>query len=125
MVNVTLIVFMIITIVLLFTAMVLSAMASNDAQKGGTDCKEGCHKYSMWSALVTGIAVATIVVVLVIYIYSSRKHIAAAAQQQVAALHQTLGGFAGSMAQPAPYSGVPQAGYPSSGQVMASLSGTA
>ena len=95
MVNTTLIVFMIVTIVLLFTAMILSAMASSDAQKGGTTCKEGCHKYSMWSALVTGIAVAVIVIILIIYIYTSRKHIAAAALQHVAALHGTLGGIAG------------------------------
>ncbi len=99
MVNATLIVFMIVTIVLLFSAMVLSAMASSDATKGASECKEGCREYSKWSALVTGIAVAVIVVVLVVYIYSTRKHIAAAAQQHVAALHGVLGGVAGRRAR--------------------------
>jgi len=125
MVNATLIVFMIVTVVLLFTAMVLSAMASSDAQKGGTTCKEGCHKYSMWSALVTGIAVAVVVVVLIIYIYSSRKHIAAAAQQHVNALHGALGGIAGSQAQAGLGSGAraPQNTPSASSQLMASLGG--
>lgn len=71
--NVSLIVFMIITIILLFTAMVLSAMASADAKRSVADCQEGCSKWAMWSALVTGLAVAIIGVVLVMYIYISRK----------------------------------------------------
>ena len=98
MVNATLIVFMIVTIVLLFTAMVLSAMASADATKSAADCQEGCRKYSTWSALVTGVAVAVIVIVLIFYIYSTRRHIAAAAQKRVAELHGTLGGLAGARA---------------------------
>ena len=101
---------MIVTIVLLFTAMILSSMASSDAQKGGATCKEGCHKYSMWSALVTGIAVAVIVIILIIYIYTTRKHIATAALQHVAALHGALGGIAG----------IPRVA-PFTSQVMASL----
>lgn len=106
---------MIVTVVLLFIAMVLSAMASTDARKGGQQCKEGCHKYSMGAALVTGLAVAVIVVVLIIYIYSSRKHIAAAAQQRVAAIHGVLGGIAGAQT-----AGLQT---PAAHQVLASLAG--
>lgn len=131
MVNATLIVFMIVSIVLLFTAMVLSAMASSDAQKGGDTCKKGCHKYSMWSALVTGIAVAVIGIVMVYYIYSSKKEIATAAMQYTAALHGAIGGMAGVQGQPL-MSGSPQVvgsvfpqTVPSASQVMASLGGTA
>jgi len=90
---------MIITILLLFTAMVLSAMASSDANKDSNTCKEGCHKYSMWSALVTGLAVGAIVIAMVIYVYSSRRQIALAAQGHLATAHGALGGIAGSGGQ--------------------------
>jgi len=79
MVNVALVIFMIVAVVLLFVSMVFSAMASNEARKGSKKCKEDCHKYSMWSALVSGLAVAVIVIILVIYIYTSRHYIAQAA----------------------------------------------
>lgn len=72
----TLIIFMILAIILLFTAMVLSAMAASDAKKSAADCKEGCSKYSTWSAVVSGISVAVILVALIVYIASSRKDIA-------------------------------------------------
>ena len=81
MVNVALVIFMIIAIILLFVSMVLSAMAASEASKGSDKCKANCHKYSMWSALVSGIAVAVIVVALIIYIYTSRHHVMAAAAQ--------------------------------------------
>lgn len=84
---------MVVSVMLLFTAMVLSAMASSDAGKSCDDCKEGCHKYSMWSALVTGLAVGVIVIVMIVYIYSSRKQIAGHAQQQAAALHGYMGQY--------------------------------
>lgn len=77
---------MIITIVLLFTSMVISAVGASDAKKGSKQCQEGCHKNSMWSAIISGIAVGVIVIVLIIYIYTSRKDIASAA-------HQKLGGY--------------------------------
>jgi len=83
MVNVALVIFMVITIILLFVSMVLAAMASNEAQKGTTKCKEGCHKYAMWSALVSGLAVALIVISLIIYIYTTRHHVAEAAAQML------------------------------------------
>ena len=75
MANVALILFMVFTIILLFVAMVFSAMAATDAKKGADTCKKNCNKYSMWSALVTGLSVALIFVSLIIYIYVSRDHI--------------------------------------------------
>lgn len=109
MASAALIMFMIVTIALLFTAMVLSAMASSDAQKGGTNCKEGCHKYSMWAALVTGISVAAIIVILIVYIYTTRndiaRDVALAAQERLLAMHQSIGEV----------SGVPSAGVPGVG----------
>lgn len=76
MVSVTLIIFIVITIILLFTAMVLSAMAASEARKGSDQCKQNCHKYAMWNAIVCGLAVAAIVVIMIIYIYTSRHTIA-------------------------------------------------
>jgi cytochrome bd-type quinol oxidase subunit 2 len=64
--NTSLIVMMVVAIVLLFTSMVLSSMASN-ATEGCTD--ENAHKYSMYSAIVSGIAVFLIGIALWFYIY--------------------------------------------------------
>jgi hypothetical protein len=64
--NTSLIVMMVVAIVLLFTSMVLSSMASN-ATAGCTD--ENAHKYSMYSAIVSGVAVFVIGVALWFYIY--------------------------------------------------------
>lgn len=89
MANTMLIVFMIITILLLFTAMIFSAMASDKAsgikwdkstnavKSGSCDPKKQyqCHRNSMYSALVTGVAVALFAVILGIYIYTSRGEI--------------------------------------------------
>ncbi len=75
MANVALILFMVFTIILLFVAMVFSAMAATDANKGAQKCKKNCNKYSMWAALVTGLSVALIFISLIIYIYVSREHI--------------------------------------------------
>ena len=73
MANVALILFMVFTIILLFVAMVFSAMAATDAKKGADTCKKNCNKYSMWAALVAGLSVALIFVSLIIYIYVSSK----------------------------------------------------
>lgn len=113
MVNYSMVAFMAVSVALLFTAMVLSAMASSDANKGCDDCKEGCHKYSMWSALVTGLAVGVIVIIMIMYIYSSRKQIAGHAQQQAAAIHGYLGQYAGSQGQITPQGGMNPMGYTS------------
>lgn len=66
--NVALIVMMIISIILLFVAMVLSAMASTSAKRSCPQ-DDDTHKYSMYSALVAGLAVFFIAVSLVIYIF--------------------------------------------------------
>jgi len=87
MVNYTLIAFMILSIILLFVSMVLSAMASDDAKKGN---KDKSHKYSMWSAIVSGVAVFSIVISLIVYIYTSRKEIAGATQEQLKSFHDYL-----------------------------------
>lgn len=87
MANTMLIVFMILTVLLLFTAMVLSAMASDKAKGVKEDKDKGtytggdpaaqmkCHKNSMYSALVTGVSVAVLLVVLVVYIYTSKDEL--------------------------------------------------
>ncbi len=69
--NVPLIIMMILSIVLLFAAMVLSAMASSAATKENcpNDIEGKSHRYSMYSAIVCGIASAIITVVLFIYIF--------------------------------------------------------
>lgn len=68
--NTSLIVMMVVAIVLLFTSMVLSSMAST-ASEGCPN--ENAHKYSMWSAVVTGIAALIIGVFL--YLYVNREPI--------------------------------------------------
>lgn len=87
MVEITVIIVAIVSVILLFISMVLSAMAAMDAKKSAEDCKEGCHKYSMWSALVTGLSVALIVVVMAIYIYTSEKKVREEVNKHIAALH--------------------------------------
>lgn len=94
MAHVGLIVFMIIAIVLLFTAMVFSTMAAVDARKSDEKCRKNCHQFSTWSALITGLSVAVIVVTLIVYMYSSRHEIAGMVQPHVANLHNALGGMA-------------------------------
>ena len=71
MVSAALIIFMIVAIILLFVSMVTSAMAANEAHKNKSRCVSECHKYSMFSALISGISVAVMIVILTVYIYSS------------------------------------------------------
>lgn len=87
MANTMLIVFMILTALLLFTSMILSAMASDKAKGIKSDKNNGytgtpsaesqykCHKNSMYSALVTGVSVAVLLVILVVYIYTSKDEL--------------------------------------------------
>ncbi len=66
--DVGLIVMMVVTIVLLFISMILSAISSAAA----VDCKcsdPKAHNYSMYSALVTGLSALLIGIALAIYIY--------------------------------------------------------
>lgn len=98
MANTSLIIFLVIAFLLLFTNMVLSALAADRAKDSAKKCKEDCHKYSMWSAIVSGVTVFVMIVITVLYIYSSRKAIASTAQQHLAAAHQALGGVAGNQA---------------------------
>jgi hypothetical protein len=58
-----------IAIMLLFVTMVLSSMSASDVKKGSMD---SAHKYAMWSAVVSGLAVFLLVIALIIYINSSR-----------------------------------------------------
>ena len=53
------------SVILLFTSMVFSAMASSSAK--GKD--EKAHNYSMYSAIICGVAVALIGIALGIYIF--------------------------------------------------------
>lgn len=75
---------MIIVILLLFTVMIFSAIASDKSKGYGSDgaCTgDGCdgkgaykcHKNSMYAALITGLATAVLAVCLIIYIYTSSE----------------------------------------------------
>ncbi len=97
MANVMLIVFMVLSMLPLFTAMILSSIAadkskdakvdSSDKSAYGGTCTASaqvkCHKNSMYSALVTGISVAVLLVVLIIYIYTTRGELVTQAHQFV------------------------------------------
>jgi len=64
--NNSLIIMMVVTMVLLFISMVLSSMASSASDS----CKdENAHKYSMYSAITSGVAVLVTGVALWMYIY--------------------------------------------------------
>jgi ABC-type sulfate transport system permease component len=68
--NTTLIIMMVITIVLLFVAMVLSSMASSAASS--CTCPDGddsAHRYSMYTAVVCGLAALAVGAALGLYIY--------------------------------------------------------
>lgn len=66
--NIPLIVMMIVAIILLFVAMIFSSMASSDVKKT-CPSDDKAHKYSMYSAVVAGVAVFLIAVALMIYIF--------------------------------------------------------
>lgn len=80
------IIVMVIAILLLFTSMVLSAMAASDATKGGSTCQKNCHTYAMWAAIVNGISVLLIFIAMVMYL--TRRQIAYGAQRAGAAAYQ-------------------------------------
>lgn len=89
--NIALILMMAIAIVILFASMVLSAMASSDVKK---TCPkdEKAHKYSMYSALVAGLAVLLIAIAMMIYIF--RRDISGKASQIVGSAASSLQGHA-------------------------------
>lgn len=64
------IIFMVITIVLLFTTMILTAMAADKAQKD--DGKKECRKWSIWAAVTTGLSVLGVFIILGLFIYFTR-----------------------------------------------------
>jgi len=66
--NVPLVVMMIIAIILLFAAMVLSSMASAESRKHCPN-DDKSREFSMYSAVVCGIAVFLIAIALLIYIF--------------------------------------------------------
>lgn len=79
-----LITFMVATIILLFAIMVVSAQASAKAQDNKkclasgceeNDCQKQCHKYSMWSAVITGIVTLLVGVMLFVYLYKYKGEI--------------------------------------------------
>jgi NADH:ubiquinone oxidoreductase subunit 5 (subunit L)/multisubunit Na+/H+ antiporter MnhA subunit len=85
--DITLLVVAGVCIFLLFIAMILSAMASMDAKKSAQDCQEGCHRYSMWSALIAGLSVVLLVVFLGVYIYVSEAAVRKEVDKRMSALH--------------------------------------
>jgi len=68
--HIAFIIFMVITLVLLFSTMVLTAMAADQAQKD--DGKKQCRKWSIWAAVTTGLSVVGVFVILGLYIYFTR-----------------------------------------------------
>lgn len=68
------IVFIVITMLLLFVAMVLAAISASNAEKGKKDpnAADTAWKYAMITAVVCGISVAVLIVILILYINSSR-----------------------------------------------------
>lgn len=106
--NVPLIIMMVLAVVLLFISMILSAMASSAASSGCTNDPDGkAHRYSMYAAIVCGVASALIAVALLIYIFS--KPIGEYAGGKMQNLQQRVDAFRGAV-PPAVSSG-PVGGY--------------
>lgn len=72
MVNTTLIVFMIITAILLFTSMILSAMAASYVNKNE---KDKAHYNASASAILSGVSLAALIIIAVIYFYTNKIEI--------------------------------------------------
>ncbi|MDB4769357.1 hypothetical protein OAG24_00180 [bacterium] len=64
---------LIVSIIFVFIALVFSAMAVRDAKKSPRECQEGCHKYSLWAAIATGLTSVILIVALVMHAVSGRK----------------------------------------------------
>ncbi len=92
--NTVLVLFMIITIALLFFGMVLSAVSANEARKGGTSCRDGSYKYSTWTAVISGISAGLMAIILIIYIFTSRHKIAAGVGRHFGNANDVLGQYA-------------------------------
>lgn len=70
--------FMILTFILLLVVMIYSSMAAADIKKDtkcGDDAKKA-HKYSTISGVISGVAAFCVLIMVGMYIYSSRKLIA-------------------------------------------------
>lgn len=96
MVNYTLVIFMIITIVLLFTIMVFSAMSGSEIVKTSCSTDEEAkkaHKNSTIAAIVAGVAVVLVLATLIIYIVVSRKQVALDAAEKLRAAHEALAAY--------------------------------
>ena len=77
-----------ITVAILFSSMVLSAMASSEAKRGNTS---NAQKYSMWSAIVCGLAVFFLIIAMFLYLNSGV--IASAAQSALGGAQKYVGGY--------------------------------
>lgn len=124
MANVALIIFASITIILLFGVMILNAYAAYDAHnEPALKCKQTCGKWSTYAAIVCGFAIACMILLLVLYIYSrpGTKENLATAQHHMNRAQQQLQDYIRSLqAQQNVSQGVPQ-GVPSVQSVAQSM----
>lgn len=65
----TVIIILVISMVLLFVSMVLSAVSNSDIKKQNL---QSASKYSLWSAVVSGLSIALLVIVLFLYVYGGK-----------------------------------------------------
>ncbi len=63
-------VLLVVSILILFISMVLSAKSASDINK---NMNQQAHKMATWSAVVSGIAVLLLIIGLVYYLYSNRS----------------------------------------------------
>lgn len=84
----TVIVVLILSMILLFSSMILSSMASSEIQKRNY---LNAQKYATWSSVVSGISVGLLVVVLIVYISSER--IVSSVHSALGSAHSALGKY--------------------------------
>jgi len=88
MANTALIVFMSMSVVLLFGVMVMTSVAANNS-----DPKSTCHNYSKYAAITTGITSMILIAGTIIYVYTSRSDILQGTTESVGDLHSYLKGL--------------------------------
>lgn len=86
MVNVALVIFMVLTIILLFVAMVLSSMSAADISSSSCDDSDTktAHNRATASAVISGLSVLAVVIALIIYFVAYRKEIRKGVHAQLA-----------------------------------------
>lgn len=65
--------FLIVAIILVIITLIFSAMAVRDSRKSASECQDGCYKYSLWSAIISGLTAGMLIIAMIMTFVSGRK----------------------------------------------------